>query len=244
MSEQHTSPRPMFKFFCDESCHMQHDGAEVMVLGTLFCPADQLESVVRTIKYLRHQHNSHNEIKWTKLISKQEAFYKALVDYLFVSPLRFKSTVVQEKSKLNHALFNQDSHNDFYYKMFYYTLRDFLQDGNSYRIYLDYMDTHGGEKITQLKKVLVNDCYGKGKDIQIEAQTIRSYESQVMQLCDLLIGAVAYKNRSDIPKTSKIKNSIVAYVEQKFGACLNKTTPPWEEKFNLFLFQPRSQNAE
>ena len=87
-----------YKLFCDESCHMENDSSNIMVLGSLFCPETHLEGIIRGIKALRHKHNYHNELKWTKLISKQFPFYKELIDLFFQSDsLRFKVTVVLNK---------------------------------------------------------------------------------------------------------------------------------------------------
>ena len=60
-----------------------------------------------------------------------------------------------------------------------------------------------------------------------------------IQLADFLIGAVAYSNRKDIPKNNKAKNAILKQI--KFDNKINLTcsTPPWEDKFNLFIFTPR-----
>lgn len=228
----------VYKIFCDESCHLEHDGADIMVLGALFCNAEQSVQLNKHIKWLRHQHNYQTELKWTKLVAKQWPFYQALLDLVVdSSELKFKTTVVQQKNKLDHSQFNAGSHTNFYYKMFYYTLRDFLDSTNQYRIYLDYMDTMGGEKVAELCRVLQKSTNWR---LDAKAFVIQSYESQLIQLCDLLIGAVAYKNRSDIAHNSEIKQKIVAYLEQRLGYELNVTTPPWESKFNIFRFVPRS----
>lgn len=150
--------------------------------------------------------------------------------------LRFKATIVINKKSLNHEQFNQGSHNNFYYKMFYYALRDFLISGNDYKIYLDYMDTQGRDKAAKLMDVLSN---GKLGNITIKAYIIRSHESQLIQLCDLLIGALSYVNRADIAHESKIKNELVDYLQLKLCRSLDIGTPPWEQKFNIFRFSPR-----
>jgi len=229
--------KPIYKIFCDESCHLQHDGADVMVLGALHCRAEKAMQLNKHIKWLRHEHNYHTELKWTKLVAKQWPFYQALIDLVIDSEeLRFKTTVVQQKNKLNHDQYNTGSHNNFYYKMFYYTLRDFLDASNKYRIYLDYMDTLGGEKVAELCRVLQNST---NWHLDVEAFVIQSYEAQLIQVCDLLIGAVSYQNRTDIDHSSKIKQKIVNYLQQRLGYRLNINTPPWEAKFNIFRFMPR-----
>lgn len=226
-----------YKLFCDESCHLEHDNSNVMVLGTLCCPEDRVEAINRQIKTLRYQHNYQTELKWTKLHNKQIGFYKALIDlFLETESLRFKATVVLNKKSLNHEQFNQGSHNNFYYKMFYYALRDFLVAGNHYKIYLDYMDTQGRDKAGKLMEVLHNANFGQ---VNITAYIIRSHESQLIQLCDLLIGALSYSNRADIAHESKVKNELVDYLVLKLCHRLDMGTPPWEQKFNIFRFSPR-----
>lgn len=231
------SHRKHYKLFCDESCHLEHDKSDVMVLGTLFCPEASVESINRKIKTLRYQHNYQTELKWTKLHAKQIDFYKKLIDLFFdTDSLRFKATVVINKSLLNHEQFNQGSHNNFYYKMFYYAVRDFLSTGNHYKIYLDYMDSQGRDKAKKLTQVLHNATLGQN---DISAYIIRSHESQLIQLCDLFIGALSYVNRTDIAQESKIKNELVNYLQQKICHRLDIGTPPWELKFNIFRFSPR-----
>lgn len=228
----------VFKIFCDESCHLPHDGSDIMVLGALYCPSGEVDRLNRAIKALRETHQYHTEIKWTKLLARQWPFYQALLELLLQEDcLRFKATVVQNKACLDHNRYNDGSHSNFYYKMAYYALRDFLAPGNGYRVYLDYMDTLGAEKCRKLGEVLRNGMKGTA---EIDVYTIRSFESQLIQLCDLLIGAVAYANRTDIPRESVIKNQVIQYLEQELHRRLDMGTPPWEEKFNLFKFSPRS----
>ena len=228
----------LYKIFCDESCHLEHDGADVMVLGAIHCQAVKAEKLTRHIKWLRHQHNYHTELKWTKLVAKQWPFYQALLDMLLDDPdVWFKATVVQHKKSLDHLRYNEGSHNNFYYKMFYYTLRDFLSSENEYRIYLDYMDTLGAEKTKTLCEVLQCET---NWELKATAYIVQSYESQIIQLCDLLIGAISYKNRTDIEHKSVIKSRIVNYLEQRLGHQLDYTTSPWERQFNIFRFVPRA----
>jgi hypothetical protein len=106
-------------------------------------------------------------------------------------------------------------------------MRDFMNLSNQYKIYLDYKDINGGTRIKELSSRLgkkTNSC-----DIYI----IQSQESQILQLCDLFIGAISYKNRDDIDKRSEIKNFVIDHIESKTKFKLTSTAP-WEEKFNIF----------
>lgn len=72
-------------------------------------------------------------------------------------------------------------------------------------------------------------------------QPIRSEEVQVMQLSDVLIGAVGYKNRifpSNFVK-SPAKQEIINLIMKRSGYCLSKTTLLREEKCNLLIWDAR-----
>lgn len=232
-------PTPVdFKIYCDESCHLEHDGNDVMVFGALRCESASVEPTVRAIKILRKKFGYENEVKWTKLIAKQLPFYLELIDlFLGAGALRFKATVVINKGLLDHTQYNGGSHGTFYYKMAYYTLRDFLAKDKVYRIHLDYMDTQGSERAQKLLEVL-----GNAKDAGVlSAQVVRSHESQLIQVCDLLIGAMSYARRFAPGERSDTKAKIIEHLERKLGRSLLDGTPPWEEKFNIFVFSPRGK---
>lgn len=231
---------PDYKIFCDESCHLEHDGINIMVLGALCCDAHQVEALNLQLKNLRLKHNYQTEIKWTKLLKKQIPFYKEIIDLFIDSDLKYKATVVQNKSNLDHGQFNGGSHGTFYYKMFFYALKTFLSPNKAYRIYMDYMDTFSSSKAAVLSDVLRSKMHGS---ITIGTHIVRSHESQLIQLCDLFTGAISYKNRTDIEKQSAVKNEIIQYLEKRIGRPLDFGTPPWEEKLNIFMFSPRSSNV-
>lgn len=57
-----------------------------------------------------------------------------------------------------------------------------------------------------------------------------------MGLADLLIGAVSYKNRG--LNNSQAKVDLVRYIEQKINKSLDRTTPKYIKKFNIFQWRP------
>jgi hypothetical protein len=225
------------KIFCDESCHLEHDTSNAMVFGALACNGDKVKEIDAEIKALREKHGYVRELKWTKLSRHDLDFYSELFDLLLRNQnLRFKAVIVPEKSLLDHDTFNHGSGNTFYYKIAYYALRDFMEEGKTFRLYLDYMDTLGRTKVAKLKDVLMS-CKPKS----LEAQTIRSHESQLIQLCDLLIGAICYANRKDIDRQSDLKNELVAMIARKVGHQLDVQTSKYSKKFNLFRIRLRGR---
>lgn len=70
-------------------------------------------------------------------------------------------------------------------------------------------------------------------------QQIRSHESELMQLGDLLIGAVGYHNRAI--DTSAAKRAVVRRIQDRSGKGLTNTTWLRESKLNLLRWVPQGQ---
>ena len=108
-----------------------------------------------------------------------------------------------------------------------------------YRIYIDIKDTQGGKKVKNLHKVLCNSIYDFDKKIVENIQIIRSNESDILQLADILIGAISYFQRSF--NTSQAKNEILKKIQERSHYPLTKSTLFQEDKFNIFLWRPSEQ---
>lgn len=226
-----------YKIFCDESNHLYNDKSDLMVIGGICCPNEEVEYINRYIKHLKHKHDANCELKWTKLNSHKKEFYRELLEFFFSRvDLRFNAQVVVNKSNLNHDKYNDGEADNFYYKMYYYALLPFLKPLEKFNLFMDYKDTKGGQRVKKLKEVVRNTFYGS---IDLNFTIIHSHESQIMQLSDIFIGAIGYKNREDIDKNSEIKNYIIDLIESLNGSALNVSSPEWEEKFRIYRFRPR-----
>ena len=228
----------IYNVYCDESCHLENDHQPIMVQGALWCEKSEVPRLVQELKDIKNRHNAKGELKWVKVSSSRLAFYEKVVDwFLSESPLHFRALVVTNKQKLDHTKYNFGSHDEFYYKMYFSLLNKILSPDDSYHIYLDIKDTQSRLKVRKLCDILCNDKYDfTGQMIQ-HIQNIHSNESELMQLADLLIGAVSYRQR-DLAG-NKAKCAVVKRLEERLGRTLLISTPLWEKKFNLFLFKPR-----
>ena len=231
----------IYNIYCDESCHLEHDRIPVMLLGAVWCPYDMRRSISKEIRQLKAKHNAKGELKWTKVSESRLPFYKELLNYFFAKDeLNFRCLLVARKENLDNSYFNQGSHDSFYYKMYYQLLLNIVCRADSqFNIYLDIKDTHGSRRIRELRQILHIKIADHERLTIPHIQLVRSYESELIQLTDFLIGAVAYCNRDDVPKKNRAKVSVIEKVRECSGIDLVHNTPPWEEKFNLFVFQPR-----
>lgn len=230
----------IFNVYCDESCHLEHDGAPVMAWGAVACPADAIRAVTEEVRALKSAHGmaSSFEAKWTKVSPAKSDFYLALIDlFLADDRLRFRGLVVPDKGRLDHIRFDQ-SHDDWYYKMYFTMLRPIFCAPHRYRIYLDVKDTRGGPKTRKLHEVLANSLFDFNRESIERVQQVRSHESELLQLADLLIGALTYANR-DLA-SSPAKTAIVARLREQLGSnVLTRTSTFAATKFNILLWQPR-----
>lgn len=220
--------------YCDESCHLEHDHQKVMVLGAVWCPQEKVREISVRLREIKGVHRLPPgfEVKWTKVSPAQERLYLDLVDYFFDDDdLHFRALIVPDKSRLRHDDFGQ-THNEWYYKMYFDMLKVILSPDATYRIYLDIKDTRGADKVARLHDVLANNLYDFQRQIIERVQLVRSHEVELLQLADLLIGAIAYVNRG--LTTSPTKLTIVERMQRRSGYGLTRTTLLRENKVNLF----------
>jgi hypothetical protein len=229
-----------YNIYCDESCHILHDHNDIMALGAVTVPKKKVRSISKNIRKIKQEYNCNGELKWTKVSQKNTLFYIALVDYFFSNAeLSFRALVVGKKHSLDHEQFNDGSHDSFYYKMYFYLIRNIVENriDHTFEIYIDIKDTRSGEKVYKLNDVLAYNFRDFEKKQVYKIQQIRSHESELLQLADLLLGAITYENRG--LHGNPAKQAIVQRMKDQLGISLRESTPPWESKFNLFRFAPR-----
>lgn len=229
----------LINVYCDESCHLEHDRQRSMVLGAVWCPADRVREVSNRLREIKARHGLAVtfETKWTKVSPSKVAFYRDVLDYFFDDDhLHFRALIVPDKAALDHPSHAQ-THDEWYYKMYFDMLKVIIDPGFRYRIYLDIKDSRGGEKVRKLHEVLANSHYDFAREIIERIQVIRSHESEVLQLADLLIGTIAYVNRGLTANSAKM--ALIERLRRRSGKLLTQTTLLREAKVNLFRWKPR-----
>lgn len=227
-----------YNIYCDESCHLENDKQPIMALGAIWCAKSERMRLSKKIAALKKKYNANGELKWVKVSKSRESFYLELVDwFLGEKAISFRALVVLNKPFLDHGKFNQNSHDDFYYKMYFSLLNKLLSPENKYDIYLDIKDTRSRLKNRKLKDVLCNNVYDFTGSMIGDLKNIHSSESQLLQFTDLLLGAISYKLRGLSGNETKLK--IIERLEKGLRFPLVSSTPLKERKFNIFLFSPQ-----
>jgi len=229
-----------YNIYCDESCHLMHNKGNVMVFGALWCPKTKRHEAFKRIREIKAEHGfkPNFEVKWNKVSPAKVGFYLDLVNYFFDdSDLHFRALVVPDKTKLDHAAFNQD-HDTFYYKMYFDLLKVIFSPDCAYNVYIDIKDTRSQHKVDELHSILRNNHYDYHDQIIKKIQQIHSHEVELLQITDLLTGAIGYLHRGLRENSAKVQ--LIDRIKERSGYSLMKSTLYKEEKLNIFIWKPKT----
>ena len=232
-----------YNIYCDESCHLEHDNSNVMAIGAVYCPKEKVHEINARIKNIKIRNGipSHRELKWVKVSPAKIQVYKDLIDYFFDdNDIYFRIIVIPDKKKLDHKRYGQ-THDEWYYKVYFEMLKAILKPKDLYNIYIDIKDSNSYIKSKKLHEVCCNSLCDFSHKIIRKLQPVRSDEVQIMQLTDIMMGAITHYNRhfEEGEHRSEAKQEIIELIKQRSGYSLKRTTLLREEKFNIFFWEAR-----
>lgn len=226
-----------YNVYCDESCHLEHDNFPNMVIGGIYLDINKKKEVNRRIVEIKESNNisKNSEVKWTKLSPANIKLYTDLINYFFDDDDLHFRCIVADKTHLDHKKY-RNTHEKWYYIMYWEMLKGILSPSDSYNIYIDIKDTNSHQKSKKLEEVLRNSRYDFSREIVKKTQPIRSDEVQIMQLVDIIIGAIKAANQP-LPPQSKAKQEIIDLIRRRSKYNLTITTLISEKKLNIFKWQ-------
>ena len=225
--------------YCDESCHLPNDKSNYMVIGSIKCPKSKTFFINHEIKNIKKKYGVFEfaEIKWTKVSNSKIDMYKELVDLFFKYDfLSFRAVLAENKQSLSLKEYNL-TYDDWYYRIYYLTLKETIDINNTFNIYIDIKDTNGYLKIMKLKEVLNRTLYDFSDSTVKSIQEVKSDQVNILQLTDLFIGAISYAARK--LDSNKAKIELIEYISEKAHRPLIFSSPKSETKFNIFRWSPR-----
>ncbi len=224
-----------FEVYCDESrpdlLSSKKPQAQYMVIGSLWLKSNNRGKFKTAIHQLRDKHKVGGEFKWQKVTPSRLDFYKELVELFWNQGenLRFRCIVVEHK-KVNLVHYHDNDQELGFYKFYYQMLHHWIMDFNEYSVFCDFKSNRRRDRLEVFKRCL---SYSNLSSSITNIQAIRSKESVLIQLTDLLTGiAAARMNNCLNDKTAKCK--LVSYIEGKLGRQIKHTVRA-EQKFNVFV---------
>ena len=225
-----------FEVYCDETLPdlltAQRPRARYLMIGSLWLAAEIRQDAKERITALRHRHAVWGEMKWTKISPSKQAFYEELID-VFMSlgkDMRFRCIAV-DREHVNRAFHDHDGELGFY-KFYYQLLLHWIQDFNEYQIICGLKTNRRRNHLSALKHYLrLSNQLATITDIQ----SLPSREVDLLQLCDVLLGAAS----SRLNRTGRDEGTAKETFVRKLEACLKVhgqlgPTPHAEKKFNIF----------
>jgi Protein of unknown function (DUF3800) len=218
------TPTTTLHLYCDESRHLPHDREPFMLLGLVSCPADQVRAYHLELRALCRKHSLTDkyEMKWTHVRPGKLAFYQAVLEWFFTKEdLTFRALILPDKTKVFERL-PEDSQDMAYYRLYSQLLRSAMEPEASYRAFIDQKDTRGGQKVRELEELMRRHTDESATTTVLGLQQIQSHEARLLQLTDVLMGAVGAAIRQQpLPAA---KQSLIDQLSESIGCPLTSDT--------------------
>jgi hypothetical protein len=227
----------IYEVYCDESRQQLFtdsaltDGRYVLI-GGLWIRADDRQHLKSRVGELRDRHDVHSELKWRKVSPSGHALYCDLVRLFFEEAMQFRCIVLPAE-QLDCAAFHEADQELMFYKFYYQLLYHWMVEPHTYRIFIDLKTNRVHGRVATLAKVLQNARPGS----TVSVQALPSDELDLLQLADVLTGAVGYRFHGLETSTGKL--AVVHEIERQLGHRIMPTSKA-VRKFNVFRFHPSS----
>ena len=230
--------------YIDESSQTKN---RYLVLGGIGVPKLSVSEANHALAQARLPQLPHGEMKWGKISSGKINAYGRTVKAFFDDPalkgLHFHSLVVDTHA-LDHNRYNLGSREIGFNKELYYLATKFarLYKDRLFHLYPDYRDTN--QRPEDLRTIL-NHGRRKSGDTRDwpfrRCQFRNSKETPLLQLVDLLTGAVAWSvnGHASAPNTSPAKARIADYVLRRAGITDALKGTAITGKFTIWIRQLR-----
>lgn len=230
-----------YNIYCDESCHLQNDNSNVMVIGGVWIPKSRRKQFCKEIKQIKKQNNipESYELKWSKISDLKRGVYIDLLNKFFDNTdFHFRGIIARDKNNLDFSRFTGD-YDDWYYKMYYQMISQILSSDQKLNIFMDIKDTRSYDKVQNLRKYIIHRSGAYRNNYIGITQIIRSDEVEIMQITDIIIGALSYYHRGLYGTGSKTKKELLDIIIERSGSNLKHNSLMRDDKFNIFLWSPR-----
>jgi len=223
-----------FDVYCDESrpdlLGSEHPGGQFMVIGSLWLPTEEREAFKAEIHRLRDQYRVGGEFKWQKVSPSRLGFYQQLVEWFHGKgdQLRFRCIAV-DHGQVDLKLYHEDDQELGFYKFYYQLLHHWVLDFNEYTIFVDFKSNRRRDRLHVLRQCL---DYSNLSSVVHDVQAVRSEESVLIQLADVLTGMAAYRLNNQL-RDGSAKAEVLRHYEGLYGGQISPTFKG-ERKFNVF----------
>ena len=235
----------VFNIYCDESRYT-NPFEQYFVIGSLIIPREQKKLVQERIYRARAKYGFNTELGWNNVTETKLPYLNELLQIFFTSPLEFRC-IILDKAKLKLSFKSSESELAFY-KFYYLLLKGVFKPAQGYYLFLDQRTKSEKRRIGDLQRYLIQNLEVVNHnqpdlDFPLKIQEVNSSESILIQLADLLMGAVGYYWNGFRGSAAKLKlvNNISSRLQKenlKFSSQL------YDKKWNQFVLHPEEKEAQ
>ena len=226
-----------FEVYCDESrpdlLSSKKPPAKYVVIGSLWLKTQHRDTFKQTIHNLRDKNKVGGEFKWQKVSFSRIDFYKELIDWFWQHgvDLRFRCIAV-DREKIDLIHYHENDHELGFYKFYHQLLHHWIADFNNYAVFCDFKTNRYRNRLHVLQRCLAHsNLTATIKNVQ----AVRSRESVLIQLTDVLTGIASASLNSSLQENSS-KSEVIKHFEEKLGHKIQHTVKA-EQKFNVFVIE-------
>lgn len=249
-----------YRIYCDES---RQDNNEYKLIGGIWIDTqysqmfvDEFHSIISS-KYT----SLPGHMKWTRVPGNINIpifhQYLDLIDLYFkynsLGRMYFKTIIADSKYNMKDEKFHHGDYEEGFYKLYYFLIIHSLRLPLQYHIRVAKRDVSKAirnldesARLDELKKALnngvrkkVNKPYYQNIVLSVEARPAR--EKRLIQIADILMGAVGYQWCGDYNKQEKVngKKYLCDYISSKLNKPNLLFTSSWNDRtFNIFKLNP------
>jgi hypothetical protein len=239
--------RPTINIYCDESRY-SNPFEQYFLIGCLSLPREKKPEVDNLLKAVRRKFGFMPELKWSNVTAAKLPYLNELLEVFFSSELEFRAIIV-DKSKLKLSPRKLPTEHTFY-KFYYLLLRGLMTAGRDYYVFVDQRNKSEARSLGELEGYLRGHLHKVNLDENSsvgdnnadprylrQLQEVSSDQVILIQLLDLLMGAVGYYWNGFRGSDAKVKliEGILARLgkqDLKFSSRL------YDKKWNQFVWQP------
>lgn len=225
--------------FFDETGLLNNSVDKFFILGMIKCLRPY--KLCNFVQRLRDKAHFYDEIKWKKVNAKNLGIMKRLIDAFFATYNTSFYCIVLHKSNMD---FEKYFDNDFFKVYLSFTtllLKNSIRNDEIMSVIADRYSTPGKDEFEAKVRNYVND-HSQRMSIHSVVR-IHSVGSDLIQIADLLMGAVNYefklKNKL-IENPSAAKTQLLGYLKEILKSD-DLTRYIESEKFNVMIFDPKKR---
>ena len=228
-----------YHIYCDESSTVKR---KYMLIGGLWLPSQIEREIRNSLLDVKNNYGIQHELKWTKVSKTYFDIYRDFVNVFFdFQDLVFKCIII-DTSILDYQNYHNGDKELGFYKFYFFLISRNLIPNSKHYLFTDSIDNREPNRLSDLKRI-INNWYKKNCDpdwaplINIEPKD--SKKDELIQLVDILLGAVAFSWNQD--GTSQGKTLLVKQITSNLGLntkTLHFVTPKRFQKFNIWKWNP------